>query len=150
MIDNAQQRAKLAAALVWYAGGLVLALKGWRLLVEAEALQPGKTWPWLPLAIGVIAGGIKARFLFARACRRNLERIAAMEHPAVWKCFRPRFFIFLLAMVAAGGVLSRSAHGSYTFLMAVAALDLTIATALLGSSYVFWADKITAPGKIPP
>ena len=41
-------------------------------------------------------------------------------------------------MILGGAVLSRLAHGRYAFLIGVATLDLTIAVALVGSSYVFW------------
>ncbi len=41
-------------------------------------------------------------------------------------------------MILLGAVLSRMAHGHYAFLIGVAALDFSIAMALLGSSYVFW------------
>ena len=44
-------------------------------------------------------------------------------------------------MILVGAAISKIAHGNYLLLLAVAALDLTIATALLGSSYVFWEHE---------
>jgi len=41
-------------------------------------------------------------------------------------------------MIITGATLSNLAHGNYPLLIAIAALDLAIAVALLGSSYVFW------------
>jgi hypothetical protein len=53
-------------------------------------------------------------------------------------------FFFLALMISAGATLSRVAQDNYLLLCAVAALDLTIAVALLGSSYVFWQQKAFA------
>jgi len=54
------------------------------------------------------------------------------------------FFLFLLLMILAGAAFSKLAHGSNLVLVAIAALDLSIAIALLSSSYVFW--KMESPG----
>lgn len=115
-------------------------LKGWRLLAEANTLQPDLVWPWLAITAGVLIGMTKAKLLFIRSCRKNLERIDALEHPGIWQCFRPRFFLFLLAMIMAGAILSNQAQNNYLFLLGVAVLDFSIASALYVSSYVFWRN----------
>ena len=132
---------KILAALVWYVGGIILLLKGGRLLVEAEALKPEQNWPWLAVFAGLFLGGLKAKYLFSKTCQKNLDRIAALERPRLWQFFRPGFFVMLTVMVLAGATLSRLAHNNYPFLIGVAILDLGIAIALLGSSYVFWKHK---------
>lgn len=132
---------KILAALVWVVGAGVLLWKGSSLLAEADGLNPGLSWPWAAGAIGLALGAVKARYLFSKACRKNLRRIDALERPHPWQCFRPWFFLFLAVMVSAGAALSRLAHGNYGFLMGVAILDLSIGTALLGSSIVFWQQK---------
>jgi hypothetical protein len=129
------------AALVWYIGGIVLLLKGGSLLAEAASLRPGLAWPWLAIGLALLAGGLKARFLFSRSCEKNLARIAALERPRIWQFFRPGFFVALAVMILTGAVLSRLAHNHYAALIAVATLDLALAVALLGSSYVFWREK---------
>lgn len=129
------------AALVWYSGGGVLLTKAASLLWEADAIAPGLIWPWLGLGVGVVLGGIKARYLFRQRCRQNLARIATLEHPRIWQCFRPGFFVALAMMMLAGATLSRLAHGDYLLLHLVAILDLSIGTALLGSGLVFWTDN---------
>lgn len=135
----------ILAALVWYAGGIVLLLKGGSLLVEAEALEPGKIWPWLAGILAVLLGALKARFIFGKSIKRNLARIAALDEPRVWQFFSPGFFVALTVMIAAGATLSRLAHGNYPFLIAVAVLDLSIAVALLGSSVVYWQQRAFSP-----
>jgi hypothetical protein len=119
----------------------LLLLKGGSLLVEADALQPEEGWPWLAAVAGLFLGGLKAKFLFNRSCQRNLDRIAALDRPRVWQFFRPGFFAALTVMIFVGATLSRLAHNNYPFLIGVAAVDLNIGVALLGSSYVFWQKK---------
>ena len=130
----------ILAALVWYVGGIVLLIKGCSLLAEAELLQPHKHWPWTAAIAALLIGGIKAKFLFSKSCRKNLVRIAALDQPKLWQFFRPVFFLLLLLMILTGAALSTLAHGNYPALLAIATLDFTIAFALLGSSYVFWKD----------
>ena len=133
---------KILAALVWYVGGTILLLKGRSLLVEADALKPEESWPWLAAVAGLNLGGLKAKFLFNRSCQKNLDRIAALNRPRVWQFFRPGFFVILTVMILIGVTLSRLAHNNYPFLIGVAILDLGIGIALLGSSYVFWKQKV--------
>ena len=98
-------------------------------------------WTWAAPIFAVMFGGIRARFLFSNSCRKNLARIAALDQPKIWQFFSPVFFILLSLMILAGAALSNIAHGNYPFLLGMAALDLTVAVALLGSSYVFWKHK---------
>ena len=128
----------ILAALVWYVGGIILLIKGGGLLLEAELLQPDKHWPWTAAIGALLIGGIKAKFVFSKSCRKNLDRIAALDQAKIWQFFSPVFFLSLLLMILIGTVLSTFAHGNYPFLLSVAALDLSIAIALFGSSYVFW------------
>ena len=130
---------KILSAAVWITGGVVLLLKGCSLLVQAGTQSPGRVWPLLAVFGGLLLGGWKGRVLFSRSCEKNLIRIDALERPRVWQFFRPGFFVFLLIMILAGATLSRMAQGNYPFLIGVAFLDLSIATALIESSYRFWA-----------
>ena len=134
----------ILAAIVWYGGGLVLLLKSGSLLREATALHPELFWPAVALSLGLAIGGVKARYLFSRSCRKNLSRISTLEEPKFWQFFRPRMFFFLAVMISGGATLSRLAQDNYLLLCGVAALDLTIAVALLGSSYVFWQQRAFA------
>ena len=144
MLTVSARSLNVLAALVWYVGGIVLLLKGGSLLAEAIALRPGLVWPWVAVGGGLLAGGLKARFLFSKSCKKNLARIAALERPRIWQFFRPGFFVALTAMILAGATLSRLAHDRYAFLLGVAALDLALAVALLGSSVVYWREKAFA------
>ena len=138
MLIVSHRALKIYAALVWYTGGIVLSIKGYSLLVEAEALQPDRHWPWTAAATALLVGGIKAKFLFSKSCRKNLARIDALNQPKIWQFFRPVFFLFLSLMILSGAALTNVAHGNYPLLIGIATLDITIAIALLGSSYVYW------------
>jgi hypothetical protein len=142
MISVSRRTLKILAAIAWYIGGIVLLLKGASLLLEAEQLRPSGFWPWPATAIGLLLGGLKAKFIFIRSCRRNLDRIAALQQPKIWQFFRPVFFAALAVMILAGAVLSRLAHNGYPWLIGVATLDLALATALFGSSYIFWKRRM--------
>ena len=149
MLTVSHHTLKILAALVWYIGGIVLLIKGSSLLMEAELLKPDQHWPWTAAIVAVLIGGVKAKFLFNKNCRKNLARIAALDQPKIWQFFRPVFFMVLFLMILAGATLSNLAHGNYPFLLGIATLDLAIAIALLGSSYVFWHNsKKMAIGRI--
>ena len=130
----------ILSALFWYGGGFVLLIKGASLALAACRLDSGGFWPGAALAAGVVIGSIKARWLFAGSCRKNLSRIYALAQPRWWQFFRPGFFVFLALMIAAGTMLSRLSQGSYLLLLAVALLDISVAVGLIGSSYVYWKN----------
>jgi len=144
VFDTSHRTLKLLAALVWFIGVVVLAIKSSTLFIEAEHLNPGLPWLWVAIVAGLILGAIKAKYLFSRLCRKNLSRIEALEQPKIWNFYRPHFFIFLFCMVTLGAYLSRWAAGDYSMLLTVAAVEVSIATALLGSSFCFRAAGSTA------
>jgi len=129
------------AAVLWYSGAIILFAKGTTLLLEADSLQPGRNWTWLSAVLGLSIGLLKVKFIFRRVCKKNLARISLLSAPKIWQFYRPGFLLFLAAMIIIGSTLSRMAHGNYPFLIAMAALDFSLATALLGSSYVFWTQQ---------
>lgn len=129
---------KLVSAIIWNCGGIVLILKGGQALLAAHSIHPGNTWLSLAVIAGFSFGLLKAKFIFVRAYRKNLQRITALTSPRLWHCYRVRFFAFLATMILLGGTLSRMAEGDFTFLIAVAIVDLSIAVALLVSSVVIW------------
>lgn len=129
---------KLIAAIIWISGAAILTLKSSSLLIQASNLSPDLSGIWIALSTGLIIGSIKTKYLFNRLCYKNLKRIDMLHQPKIWQCYRPHFFIFLFLMVILGAYLSQIAQGNYTLLISVAIVDLSIATALLGSSLCFW------------
>ncbi|MDF1565759.1 MAG: hypothetical protein P1V51_22180 [Deltaproteobacteria bacterium] len=138
---------KLLAATVWGIGAIELLWKGSVLLREAEALAAEPHWLWTAGLGGLGAGVVKGLLLFDRACRRNLARIDALERRYPRSFFRVPFFFALGAMIAVGASLSRAARGDPTFLMAVAALDLSIGAALaLSFRHFLSGERVSARG----
>jgi hypothetical protein len=138
MLDTSTRTLRLLASLVWYSGAIVLSFKSIMMLTEAHAINPGHTRTWLSIIAGLIFGAIKAKYLFTKICIKNLNRIDALEKPKLWDFYRIRFFFFLLIMIVFGSFISRHAHGNYAMLVNMALIEISLATALLGSSFCFW------------
>ena len=129
------------AAFVWYSGGIALLLKGSALAKSAYILESDSIWSFLTPLIGIAAGLIKAKFIFIKSCKKNIIRIKALVNPRLWQCFRPGMLIFLAIIIPTGAWMSRAAAGKYLYLCLVCGLDLSICTALLVSSIMFWKLK---------
>lgn len=133
---------KLLAALVWYIGPIILFNKGAELASDAYDLEShGWERPFSWIA-GIAVGLVKTRYIFIKSCRKNLARIDALVAPKLGQFYRVRFFIALASMITLGSVLSKISQGNHTFLIAVATLDISIGTALLLSSKVFWEQGV--------
>jgi len=132
---------RVVSGIVWFSGVIVLLLKGASLFAQALALKPDASWSWLGIAAAVLIGAAKAKYLFSKFCRKNLDRIDALDDPQLWQAFRPAFYVFLTAMILLGATLSRLAVGNYAALMALVTLDISIAIALLGSMQAFRDSK---------
>ncbi len=141
MFTVSAQILRQLALLAWYSGSLVLLIKGGSLLLEAHTIKPNQHWYLIAATIGILVGIIKAVYIFTKSCRNNLNRINNLENPQVWQFFRPAFFVFLTLMIILGATLSRLSHGNYPMLLSVGLVDLSVGTALLVSSYVFWQKK---------
>lgn len=111
------------------------------MLTEAQAINPDQTQTWLTIAAGLLFGAIKAKYLFTKVCIKNLKRIDALKKPKFWEFYRVRFFIFLITMILLGNFISRHAHGNYSMLVTMALIEISLATALLGSSFCFWKKQ---------
>jgi hypothetical protein len=129
------------AACVWYGGGIALLFKGGSLVKSAYAIDSQSAWAYGAPLLGIIIGLVKARFIFNHACKKNIARIRSLINPRIWQFFRPGMLIFLAIIIPTGAWMSRAAAGNFGYLCGVAALDLSIATALLTSSLAFWKMK---------
>ena len=137
------------AALTWYAGAAALLSKGTRLLLQAESIHGGRAWPWVAFAVGVMIGVIKSRYFLIKSCQKNLTRLANLRNPRWWQFFRPRFFVFLAAVITLGVSTSRQAEGHYAALCVVGAVDLSVGAGLLLSSAAFFKTRtVVSPSSV--
>lgn len=143
MFSASHQTIKLLAAFVWYIGFVVLFIKSYQLVFEAEQINPGQFWTWVSIVCGIIFGIIKAKYLYKKLCIKNLNRINIINHPKLWHIYRPHFYVLLFCMVSLGAYFSRQAHGNYEMLLTIAFVDISVGTALLGSSHCFWKEQNT-------
>lgn len=132
---------KFFTATIWYGGSIILLLKSADLICAAQQLRPMEYCHWLIPSFGFPIGALKGYTFFSRACHNNLTRINQLTNPKLWQCYRPQFLFFLLLMVALGATLSRIAQNNYWLLCGVAALDISISTALLTGGRMFWKRK---------
>ena len=101
----------ILAALVWYSGGIALIFKGSALIQSAHLMDPQSIWAYTSGIAGIILGLIKGKFLFSKACSKNVKRIRALEDPRIWQCFRPGMLLFLAIIIPTGAWMSRAAAG---------------------------------------
>ncbi len=145
MLNSSTRTLKILAALVWYSGAIILSCKSARLLSEAHDLHSNQLWTGLAIAAGILIGLLKARYLFSRVCLKNLKRIHTLASPKLWQFYRTRFYFFLLTMILLGRYISWLAHENYSFLISMAIVEISLATALLSSSNCFWKKHQNPP-----
>lgn len=137
MLTTSKQTLKRMAALVWFVGVVVLLLKSTTLFLQA--IEEGVATPIVLVAIfgGILIGWFKAKLLFIKLCKKNLQRIRELNAPKIWQFYRSRFFFFLFLMILAGRYLPMLVQGSGVFLLLLAIVELSIATALCLSIHCF-------------
>jgi hypothetical protein len=141
---------KILAAGSWILGGVALASKAISLLSQAQTLSPHSSATLWSVVTGILIGTLKARWIFSTSYRKNLKRIEQLDNPRWWQFFRPRFFLFLATMISLGALLSSVAEGDLNRLIAVATLDISLATALLLSSPLFYPTLVATDNGQPP
>ena len=126
-----------AAALVWVTGVAVLLFKSSRIFMDAAGL--GAPIPLVAGAVmaGLVLGLVKGKFMFVPICLKNINRIFALESPKIWQFYRNRFFFFLLLMVSFGQWAQAASAGHSFWMLSLAALELSVGTALLFSFKCF-------------
>jgi len=143
--NTSKKNLKILASLVWCGGIVALSIKSALLLQTANNLNPNIYSILLAVFAGLAIGVIKTKFLFRGLCLKNLHRIDALKQPKLWQFYRPYFFVFLISMIILGSYLSRIAQDNYSLLLTMAIIELSIATALLGSSHYFWKRDSDVP-----
>ncbi|MCP4002244.1 MAG: hypothetical protein GY727_15145, partial [Gammaproteobacteria bacterium] len=106
------------AALVWYTGVVVLIFKSGSLFLEALKNGADQLFILIAILCGIVIGKIKAKYLFYKIGKKNINRINLLDSPKLWQFYQQRFFIFLFLMLMSGKYLSDLAHGENLALIA--------------------------------
>jgi len=138
MFNTSIASLRLLASIVWYIGVVVLILKSSALFIAAQQNHASLLLIGLVGFLGIVLGTIKAKYLFGPICIKNLKRINTLQLPKLWQFYRPQFFVFLTMMITFGAYASKAAQGDNLWLLSLAGLELSIATALLLSSRYFF------------
>lgn len=132
---------KRLAMVVWYVGFIALSLKSYALFAEAYSIDNTVYKLIALLTLGLLLSLLKTKYIFTKACRTNLARIEALEHPKIWQFYRIGFFLFLAIVISLGAWLSRMSSGDYTLLVSVGVVDMALALALFFSGFVFFKER---------
>ncbi len=133
---------KLLAMIVWYIGFIALSLKSYALFAEAYSIDNTVYKLIALLILGLLLSLLKTKYIFTKACRKNLARIEALAEPKIWQFYRVGFFLFLAGVISLGAWLSRMAAGDYVFLVSVGVVDMALALALFFSGFVFFKERV--------
>ena len=138
MFNTTAGTLKKLAAILWYSGIVVLFIKSTSLFLAADRTGADIFLLLPAVCAGFVIGWIKARYLFVRICRKNLNRISKLQKPMLWQFYRIRFYLFLGIMVSLGHYLGRHAQEDHALLILLGVLEFSVATALLLSCHCFW------------
>lgn len=128
---------KIIAASVWLAAGSMLLVRGWGMLQRAQEEQgAGLPALYVSLAVGLLIGLLKGRYVLSRTARRNVRRIEALQNPRPWNAFTPRFVIVIGLMIGFGvGLRSLAAQGYLGGFIVAGGLYVGIGAALVVSAW---------------
>jgi hypothetical protein len=132
---------KILATVVWYIGFVALSLKAYKLFAEAYTLDDDIYMLSALIILAFLLSLLKTKYIFIKSCRKNLQRINALEDPKIWEFYRAGFFLFLLVIISFGAFLSRLASGDYLFLVSVGVIDMALALALFFSGFAFFEEE---------
>ena len=122
-------------------GGVILFVKGYSLLKEANKQSENISLIILVLILTLFTGLLKNKYIMSKFCRKNLKRINTLNSPKIYQFFTPGFLFALALMILTGISLSKLALGNYNFMLAIGGLDLSLSVALLSSSIIFIKEK---------
>ena len=138
---------KRSAMAVWYIGATILYIKSYTLLVQAYRIDDNTAYMIALVALGIIVGLLKTKYIFTHALSKNMTRIDTLATPKIWQFYRIPFMIFLFTMIALGAYLSRAAQGDYGFLAVVAVVDMALAIGLSLSGLLYTLEQKSTSSK---
>ncbi len=127
------------AGSIWGLVGLFLVIRGAIMYQTALDTQNAtQTALMISIAISIIIGVAKGRFVLSKTARRNKSRIESIEGPLKVHHVYAKSFYFLIAGMIALGVTLRTFNEYLGGYVVVAAIYCGIGLALMVSSLVYW------------
>lgn len=129
----------VAAALTWLIGASILLVRGVGYIV-------GHSWIAAALAIGVVLGALKARFVLERAAAKAVQRIREQGPAFVLSFFSWKAWLFIALMMGSGMLLRRVvATTSDVGAAVMGVVYVGVGTALLLGDRVYWHAAFRKP-----
>ena len=133
-------RAQLvAAALMWLIGSAILLVRGVGYIV-------GHSWIAAVLAVGLVLGALKARYVLERTAAKAVRRIREQGHAFVLAFFSWKAWLFITLMMGSGMALRRIvATTSDVGAAVMGVVYVGVGTALLLGDRVYWHAAFRRP-----
>jgi hypothetical protein len=127
------------AGSIWGLVGLFLVIRGAVMYQAAmETQNASQTAVMISIAIAVIIGVAKGKFVLSKTARRNKSRIESIEEPLKVHHVYAKSFYFLIAGMILLGVSLRHFNEYLGGYVVVAAIYCGIGLALMVSSLTYW------------
>jgi hypothetical protein len=146
-VPRASARVQMfAAAIVWLVGVTFLLTRGVMFMVESD--RGGVRFShWLipVVAIAIVLGIVKARFILIRYADKAVARIEHRGRACFVGFFSAKSWLFVLVMMGGGMMLRRTPLVDYNWGRAVlSVLYIAVGTALLIADRIFWISAIAS------
>lgn len=144
LIPRASARVQLfAAAVVWMVGLSFLLVRGVMFMVLPGPGLHFSHWLAPALAIAIVLGMIKARYVLIRYADKAVARIEHRGRACFFGFFSAKSWLFVLVMMGGGLALRQTPLVDYGWGRAsLAVLYVAVGTALLIADRVFWISAI--------
>ncbi len=130
------------AGSIWGLVGLFLIIRGAIMYQDALNTQNAtQTALMISIAVSVIIGVAKGRFVLSKTARRNKTRIDSIEEPLKIHHVYAKSFYFLIAGMIALGIILRTFNEYLGGYVVVAAIYCGIGLALMVSSLTYWKTE---------
>jgi hypothetical protein len=132
-----------AAAMVWLVGLSFLLVRGVMFMIGPGPGLQFSHWLIPVVAIAVVLGMIKARYILIRYADKAVARIEHRGYACFLGFFSAKSWLFVLVMMGGGMMLRRSPLVDYDWgRAALSVLYIAVGTALLIADRTFWISAI--------
>ncbi len=127
---------------IWGLVGVMMVIRGaglFKLAVEQQHVS--ETALMSAIAISLVIGGAKGKFVFSKTAKNNKARISSLPEPLkIHQVYSAKFYFFIIGMMAFGFALRTYNEwvGGY---VVVGAIYVGVGLALAVSSFFYWKPE---------